>query len=98
MPVCGRGLSCRRKTLSISKINAFRLSSLRPHEIGFKRQTLCQLRGSENCSGEVAQRTVNRILRGKDTYISFEGGTLVLRETVTMLRSRDVIHRGPASV
>ena len=27
----------------------------------------------------------------------FEGGTLLLRETVTMLRSRDVIHRGPTS-
>ena len=26
----------------------------------------------------------------------FEGGKLLLRETVTMLRSRDVIHRGPA--
>ena len=29
--------------------------------------------------------------------LSFEGGTLLLRETVTMLRSRDVIHRGLVS-
>ena len=29
--------------------------------------------------------------------LSFEGGTLPLRETATMLRSGDVIHRGPAS-
>ena len=28
--------------------------------------------------------------------LSFEGGTLLLREEVTMLRSRDVIHSGPA--
>ena len=34
----------------------------------------------------------------KQIYMfSFEGGTLLSRETVTMLRSRDVIHRGPAS-
>ena len=26
---------------------------------------------------------------------SFEDGTMLLRQTVTMLRSRDVIHRGP---
>ena len=29
--------------------------------------------------------------------LSFEGGTLLLRETVTEWSSRDVIHRGPAS-
>ena len=29
--------------------------------------------------------------------LSFEGGTLLLKETVTMLKSRDVIYRGPAS-
>ena len=29
--------------------------------------------------------------------LSFEGKTLLLRETVTMLRRGDVIHRGPAS-
>ena len=28
---------------------------------------------------------------------SFEGGTSLLRETVTMLRNRDVIYRGPVS-
>ena len=27
----------------------------------------------------------------------FEGGTLLLRETVTILRNSDVIHKGPAS-
>ena len=29
--------------------------------------------------------------------LSFKGGTLLLREVVTLLRSRDVIHKGPAS-
>ena len=29
--------------------------------------------------------------------LSFEGGTLLEREMVTMFRSRDVIHRGAAS-
>ena len=29
--------------------------------------------------------------------LSFEGGTLLLREMMTMLRSKDVIHRGSAS-
>ena len=29
--------------------------------------------------------------------LSFEGGKLLLRETVTMLRSRDVIQRDPAT-
>ena len=29
--------------------------------------------------------------------LSIEGGTLLLRETVTMLRSRDEIHWGPIS-
>ena len=29
--------------------------------------------------------------------VSFEGGTLLLREMVTMLRSRDMIHRRPTS-
>ena len=31
-----------------------------------KKQTWCQWQGSENCSDEVAQRTVNRILYGKN--------------------------------
>ena len=29
--------------------------------------------------------------------LSFKGGKLVLRESVTMLRSRDVIHKGLVS-
>ena len=32
-----------------------------------KSDTLCQWRRSENCCGEVAQRTVNRFLRSSDT-------------------------------
>ena len=50
------------------RLNAFRLSSIQTHKGGFKRQTLCQWRGSKNRSDEVAQRTVNRILQGRDTY------------------------------
>ena len=42
-------------------------ASLRPHERGFERQTLFQWWWSEICSEEVAQRTVNRILWGRDT-------------------------------
>ena len=33
----------------------------------------------------------------KNGRMNFEGRSLPLRETVTMLRSRNVIHRGPAS-
>ena len=33
----------------------------------------------------------------KMKWLSFKGETLLLRETVTMLRSRDVIHKGPVS-
>ena len=39
----------------------------------------------KTAADEVAQITINRILRG-------EGGTLLLRETETKLRSGDVIH------
>ena len=68
----GDNLFVRMDNFTTSSIliifSAFRLSSLRAHERGFKRQTLCQWRGRENCSDEeVAQRTVNRILRGRDT-------------------------------
>ena len=49
---------------------------------------------SENCSDDVAQRTVNETLR-QEYMLLFEGGTFLLRET--MLRSRDVIHTGSAS-
>ena len=45
----------------------YSLSSLPPHERGFKRQTLCQWQGYEYCRDKVAQRTVKRILRGRDT-------------------------------
>ena len=72
----------------LARFTALRLSSLRPNERG---QTLYQKRESKNCSDQVAQRKVNRILRGRDTC-----SHSLLRETVTMLRSRDVIHRWPA--
>ena len=48
--------------------NTFSLSSFQRSERGFKRQTLCQWWGSENCSDKVTQRTVNRILQGRETY------------------------------
>ena len=53
-------------------INAFRQSSLRPHERVFERQTLYGWWGSENCCDDAAQRTVNRILEGRDTYSNSE--------------------------
>ena len=49
----------------LARFSTFRLSSLRPNDRGLKRQTLCYWQGSENCSDNVVQRTVNRILRGK---------------------------------
>ena len=49
------------------RFSAFKRSYLWPKERGFKRQTLCQWRESENCSDEVAQRTVNWILWSRDT-------------------------------
>ena len=45
------------------------------------------LRGKHYASDEVAQRTVNNILRER-YCLSFKGGTLLLREMVTMLRIR----------
>ena len=51
----------------LARFSAFRLSSLRSHKRGFKRETLCQWCGSENRSDEVAQGTLIRILRGRDT-------------------------------
>ena len=76
------------------RFKAFKLSSFRPHEKGFKRQTVCQRQRNKNCNDDLAQRTVNRILW---SMRSFEDGTSLLRETMTILRSRDVIHWGPAS-
>ena len=53
--------------LSTLRFSTFRLSSLRPNKRGFEGQTLFQWRGSENWSEEVSQRTINQILRGRDT-------------------------------
>ena len=78
----------------LTRFSAFRLSSLKSRERRFKRQTLCQWRGSENCSDEVAQRTFNRILQGRDTCFYSK---VLLRETVTMLRSTEVMYREPVS-
>ena len=47
-------------------------------------------------SDEVAERTVNRILRAKNTR-SYSKWNIVTRETVTILRSKDAIHRIPVS-
>ena len=69
----------------LERLTSFRLSFLRSDERGFKRQ-ICQWWGRRNCGDEVSERPV-----------SFEGGTLLLRETVTMLRNRDVIQWVPAS-
>ena len=80
----------------LARCNAIRLFSFRPHERGFKKQTLCQWRGSKNCSDDVAQRIVIQNFTRQGYMLSFEGGTLILRETLTMFRSRDVIRRGAA--
>ena len=74
----------RLASFSVSK-----LSSLWLLEKRFKRQTLCQGRGSGSKNN---QQKFTR----QGYLLSFEGGTLLLRETVTMLSSRNVIHRGPA--
>ena len=51
----------------LTRFSTFRLSSLWLHQRRSKSQTLYQWQGSENCCFEAAQRTVNKILRGKDT-------------------------------
>ena len=72
------------------------LASSGYYVFGFKRQILCQRRRNKNCNDEVTQKTVNRNLTRQGYMLSFEGGKL-LRETVTMLRSKDVIHWEPVS-
>ena len=81
----------------LTKFCTFIQSYLRPHERGFKRQTLYQRRGSEKCRDERAQKSSQQNFMRQGNMLSFERGTLLLRETVTMLRSRDVIHRRPVS-
>ena len=56
----------------LARFSAFRLPSLQLHKRGFKRQTLCPWRGSENWSDQGAKRTVNRILRGRDACSRFK--------------------------
>ena len=93
MILYGRTLSCRR-TLSIDFY--FRLSSLRPPERGFKRQTLCQWQRSEMVEMKWLKEQSKKF-RMQGYMFSFEGGTLLSRKTETMLRRRDVIQRWPAS-
>ena len=71
-----------------------RVPSLLPYERGLKRQALCQWWESENCSGS---KNSQQNFTKQGYMLSFKGGTLLLREMVTMLRSRNVIHRGPVS-
>ena len=84
-----------RRHYRSTRFSAFRLSSLQPRERGFKRQTFCQGLGMENCFNDVDRKNslVNVTRQG---YIhSLQGATLLLRETLTMLGSKDVIHREP---
>ena len=62
----------------LTSFSTFRLSSLRPHEKGFKKQTLCQCQESENYWDEVAQRTVNSFTK-QGYMLSFESGISLLR-------------------
>ena len=88
MFVCGQTLSRREGHYWLARFSALRLSSLRYLQRGINKQTLCQWwSGSKN-----SQQTFTR----QEYMLSFEDRTLLLRETVTMLRNRDVIHRGPA--
>ena len=73
----------------LTKFSAFRLSSLRPHERKFKRLTLCQWRGRENCCVDEAQKTGSRILRGRETCSDSKVGCCYC---VTVSRSRNGIH------
>ena len=77
----------------LTRFSNFTLSSLRPHERRFKRQAICQWWDYENCSDEVVQRTVNKILWNKDSCSHSKGEHL---EKWWLLRNRDVIHRGTA--
>ena len=75
---------------------AISLFSLPPHEKGIKKQTLCLWLGKENYC-EVDKKKKQHNFTRQRYVLSFKGGTLLLREKETMLRSRDVIHRGSAS-
>ena len=59
----------------------------------FKGETLCQWRGSEISR---SSKYTHQNFTGQKYMLSFEGVTLQLKETATVLRSWDVILRGPA--
>ena len=92
--VCNRAFSCRRRTLSIGNL-------------GLPRRFLAlSLVRFSNKASEFIFSSLGKKSTGKNSHqnftrqrymLSFKGGTSLLRETVTILRSRAVIHRGHAS-
>ena len=94
MLLCGQALSCRRRTLSTGKLGPshriFALSLIRVSMYASK--FIVSLFGKKSTTKNTQQNFMNQWY-----MLSFEGGTLLLREMVTMLKSRDVIHRGPTS-
>ena len=58
------------------------------HYASDKEVKIAVIRGSKNSQQNFSKQGI---------VLSFEGGTLLLKQTVTMLRIRDVIHSGPAS-
>ena len=90
----GRTTYCILHTHQIQCLQT--ISSLRSYERRFKRQTLYR--------DEEGKTAVMKWFKEQSTefykvgyMLSFEDGKLLLWETLTMLRSRDVIHRGQAS-
>ena len=69
----------------LARFSALRLSSLRPHERGFKRQK-CQRRGSENCSDEVAKGQSTRFY---ETRIH----ALIRRWNIAIERKSDYVEK-----
>ena len=81
----------------MARFSAFRLSSFWSHERGFKWQTLCQWRRSEKLQWYCGAKNIQQNFTRQGYMLSFEDGILLFRETVTLLRSRNVIHRETAS-
>ena len=71
--MCRLVLSCSRRTLSMGKISRFQTIISSAPRKRVSEANLRQWRGSENCSHEVAQRTVDRILRDRDTCSHSKG-------------------------
>ena len=95
MLVYGRALSCKRENYQLARFSAsdYHLFGLMKEGL---MQTLYQWQRSENGSDEVAQKNGQQNFTRLGYMLSFECGTLLLKWW--LLKSRDVIYRGTASL